>query len=112
MKLEIQTIWSADLNPPSDGLPVNLEDFDIFMQVSLGEAGKPGGEVFSFNVSSPSALAQIESNRFISHTLVLDYFDWESIKKRIDKLLMHTASCKNWNEVIKSLSGYLKCSDE
>ena len=112
MKLEIQTIWSADLNPPSEGLPEYLEDFDILMQVSLGEAGKPGGEVFSFNVSSPSALAQIESNRFISHTFVLDYFDWKSIKKRIEKLLMLTASCKNWNEVIKSLSGYLKYSDE
>ena len=112
MKLEIQTIWSPDLNPPSEGLPADLEDFDIFMQVSLGEVGKPGGEVFSFSVSSPSALAQIESNRFISHTLVLDYFGWVSIHKRLEKLLMHTASCTNWNEIIRSLSGYLKYSDE
>lgn len=112
MKLEIQTIWSPDLNPPSEGLPDDLEDFDILMQVSVSEAGKPGGEVFSFNVTSPSSLAQIVSNRFISHTLVLDYFDWESIQKRLAKLLKHTASCRNWSEVIKSLSGYLKYSDE
>ena len=112
MKLEIQTIWSSDLNPPSEGLPEDLEDFDIFMQVVLGEVGKPGGEVFNFNASSASALSKIESNRFISHTLVLDSFDWRSIQNRLEKLLRHTASCTNWSEVIKSLSGYLKFSDE
>ena len=111
MKLEIQTIWSPDLSPPSEGLPDDLEDFDILMQVSLAEAGKPGGEVFSFNVSSPSALVRLESNRFISHTPVLESFNWKSIKNRIEKLLSHTASCRDWNEVIKNLSGYLKHSD-
>ena len=44
MKLEIQTIWSPDLDPPSEGLPDELGDFDIFMQVLLGEAGEPGVE--------------------------------------------------------------------
>lgn len=112
MKLEIQKIWSPDLNPPSEGFPDDLEDFDLLMQVSLGEPGKPGGEVFSFNVSSPSALAQIESNHFICNTLVLDHFDWASIEKRLEKLLMHVSSCANWNEVIKNLSGCLKYSDE
>jgi hypothetical protein len=112
MRLEIQTIWSPDLNPPSEGLPADMEDFHILMHVSLGESEKPGGEVFSFCVSSPSALSKLASNRFISHTLVLDSFDWKSIRKRLEKLLMHTASCKNWDEVTKKLSGYLKYSDE
>ena len=112
MKLEIQTIWSTDLDPPSEGLPPDIENFEIFMQVSLGESGKPGGEVFSFTVSSPSALSTTESNRFISHTLVLDSFDWMSIQKRLEKLLRHATSCKNWDEVIKNLSGCLKYSDE
>jgi len=89
-----------------------MENFDILMQVSLGESGKSGGEVFSFSVSSPSALSKLEPNRFISHTLVLDSFDWKRIRKNLEKLLMHTGSCKNWNEVIKNLSGYLKYSDE
>jgi hypothetical protein len=112
MKIEIQTIWSPDLNPPSEGLPDDLEDFDLLMQVSLGEAGKPGGEVFSFSVSSPSALAKIEPNRFVGHTLVLDYFRWESIKYRLEKLFTHTESCASWIEVINRLAGYLKYSDE
>jgi hypothetical protein len=112
MRLYIQTIWSPDLNPPSEGLPDDVEDFDILIQVLLGESGKPGGEVFSFSVTSPVALSKTESSRFISHTLVLDSFNWESIQKHLEKLLMHTASCKNWNEVIKRLSEYLKYSDE
>lgn len=112
MKLEIQTIWSPDLNPPSDGLPSDIEEFDVFLQVSLGDSGKPGGEVFSFSVSSPSALSQVNPNRFISHTLVLERFEWKDIRTSIEKLLRHTDSCTNWNEVIKSLSGYLKYSDE
>lgn len=112
MKLEIKTIWSPDLNPPSEGLPDDVEDFDILMQVSLGEIGKPGEEVFNFSVISPFALSKLESNRFISHTFVLDSFEWSVIRKSLEKLLMHTAACKNWNEAIKSLSDYLKYSDE
>ena len=112
MKLEIKTIWSPDLNPPSDGLPPDLEDFDIFMQVSIGESGKPGGEVFNFNISSPSALSRIDHNRFISHTLVLKRFEWNVIRKSLEKLLRHTSSCKNWNEAIKNLSCCLQYTDE
>ncbi len=107
----MQTIWSTDLDPPSEGLPDDLEDFDILMHVSLGEKGMLGGEVFIFNVTSPSMLLEIESNQFISHTLVLGLFNWESIKKRLEKLLRHATSCKNWDEAIKSLSGYLQYSE-
>jgi hypothetical protein len=27
MKIEIQTIWSPDLNPPSEGLPDDVKNF-------------------------------------------------------------------------------------
>lgn len=112
MKIEIQTLWSPDLNPPSGGLPADLEDYDLFMQVSLGEAGKPGGEVFDFMVCSPSALARVESGSFVSHALVLQPFSWESVEIRLKKLLRHAESCADWECAIKKLAGLLRYSDE
>jgi len=82
------------------------------MQVSLGEAGKPGSEVFGFSAASVKALSNIEPDRFLCHVLVLERFDWKTIRNRIDKLLMHARACNDWNEVITKLSGCLKYSEE
>jgi hypothetical protein len=112
MKLEIQTLWSPDLNPPSEGLPADLEDYELFMQVSLGEAGKPGGEVFDFTVCSPSALARVELGSFVCHRLVLRPFSWESIEARLRKLIRHAESCADWECTIKKLAGLLRYTDE
>lgn len=112
MKLTVQKLWSPDLDPPSEGFPDDIENFDVLMQVSLGEKEKLGSEVFSFSVTSASALSRVEANRFVSHVLVMDYFDWTQIHKCINKLLLHTESCKNWHDVIKKLSGCLKYSDK
>jgi hypothetical protein len=74
MKLEITAFWSPDLDPPSEGVPADPEDFEILMQVAVSELGKPDEEVFGFTVCSPSALARVTTDRFVSHTLVLDRF--------------------------------------
>lgn len=112
MKLEVQTIWSPDLDPPSEGLPRDKLDFDVFLQISIGEVGKPGGEVFNCRVCSVSALANAQPGQFISHTLVLEKFDWSEIKKRIDKLLLHVSSCKDWDCVIKQLYPCIQYADQ
>lgn len=111
MNLEIQTIWSPDLDPPSGGLPKDTFDFDVFVQVSIGEAGKAGGELFNCRICSASALVNAEPGRFISHTLVLDKFDWSAIRKRMDKLLLHASSCKDWDSVITQLYPCLQHAD-
>jgi Immunity protein 8 len=112
MKLEIQTIWSPDLDPPSGGTPEDNENFDIWVQVSLGEIGKPGSEVFGLSVTSPEALASKKQERFLSHVLVLNCFSWEIIRKKIEKLLSHTQGCDSWEDVIITLTGLLDYSDQ
>ena len=42
MKLEIQNMWSPDLNPPETGLPDDIFDFNILVQISIGEVGQAG----------------------------------------------------------------------
>lgn len=111
MRLEIRDIWSPDLSPPSSGLPSDILDFEVFIQISISEVGQSGNEVFNCTVCSASALANIESGKFICHTLVLDEFDWATLKSRIEKLLLHTTSCKDWDCVIKKLYSYIQYAD-
>lgn len=56
MQLEAQTAWSVDLKPPDGGLTEDLDDFEVRVQLSTGEVGRGGGEVFSLVVCSASAL--------------------------------------------------------
>jgi hypothetical protein len=112
MKLEIQDLWSPGLTPPSEGLPADLDDYNLFMQVSIGEAREPGGEVFGFTVCSPSALARAESGTFVGPTLVLQPFNWEALEICLTKLLRHAGSCADWECVVKRLAGFLRYSDD
>jgi hypothetical protein len=110
VNLEIQTVWSPDLDPPTAGEPADLRSFDLLMQVSLGELDKPGGEVFSFSVCSPDQLQNVEHGQFLSHVLVLESFSWAELTQRLQKLLRHTQTATSWAEVISALSGCLRHS--
>ena len=112
MKLEIQNLWSSDLAQTSNNLPDNLLEFDLSVQFSLSEIGKPGGELFNCRVCSVSELSKAEHGQFITSTLVLDKFDWQELKKRIEKLLLHTSSCTSGECVIKKLLPCVEYIDE
>lgn len=111
MKMIVQALWSPDLNPPSKGLPADTNDFDVLLEISIGELDREGSEVFGCRVCSASKLATAESGEFICHTLVLSKYDWKLVASRIEKLLLHTSSCDNWSSAIKTLSPYLRHSD-
>ena len=104
-------MWSPDLDPPSTGLPADTEDYEVAMQVRLSERGEAGGEVFSFTVCSPSALSDVDSGRFVTHTLVLMPFRWDTLRARLDKLLSQCSSCTTWHEVIDRLLPFLRHDD-
>jgi len=93
MQLEVQTAWSVDLNPPDGGVPEDPEDFEVPVQLSIGEVGRGGGEVFSFVVRSASVLSRVEPGTFVTATLVLQRFDWEAVRARVGKRL-RPASCR------------------
>jgi Immunity protein 8 len=111
MHLTLGTMWSPDLDPSSSGLPADPEDYELPVQVALSEAGKPGKEVFSLTVCSPSALLETESGKFLTHTLVLTPFRWDSLRARLEKLLAQCNSCETWNDVIKRLAPFLRYDD-
>jgi|SRR5687768_2261775 hypothetical protein len=111
MKLQIEDIWSPDLNPPSTGRPADNRDFDVFVQVALGVAGQLGREVFSVRVCSSSALARTKSGTFVSNTLVLEQFAWATVRGRLAKLIAQCDGCQGWDEAIQRLSGCLRYGD-
>jgi hypothetical protein len=112
MDLEIRSLWSPDLNPPSEGTPEDVEDYSVFVQLSLGERGQPGTEVFGLKVCSPSQL-RAEDGQFVTHTLVMRAFSWESLRSRLEKLLRQVGATRatHWTEVVGRLKPYLHASD-
>lgn len=110
MKLQCKFLWSPDLVPPSEGMPNDPQNFDVFMQVAVEEVGKEGHEVFDFRVCSAAALSATPTGTFVS-ALVLHRFDWAELRKRMDKLLLHTTSCPDWKAAIAQLNPYLHYSD-
>ena len=110
MKLEIQSLFSPDLDP-TDGQPADPADFQVLVSVALGEVGTAGHEVFYFTVSSPCRLATTECGSFVLNTLVLETFDWTAIRNRLQKLLAHCASAESWDAVISRVSGFLRYAD-
>jgi Immunity protein 8 len=108
MKLEIRAIWSPDL--PSEGLPTDASNFDVFVQISIGEIGVRGDEVFGLRVCSATRLSEAKDGTFI-HALVLESFSWAHLRARIDKLLLHASSCQSWASLIQKLAPYVQYSD-
>lgn len=110
MNLEVVSIWSPDLI--NKDLPQDINDFDVFLQVSLKEKGRNGSEVFACRVCSPSILAETESGSFIKSTLCLSKFSWDEIRRQMEKIITHTGSCQTWDCVIEKLTGYLDYADQ
>lgn len=108
MRLELRSLHSPDLERALEEGTVDMSDFDILVFVGLAESGEPDEVLFYLRVCSASALADTESGRFLSHTLVLDRFDWQAIRTRIEKLLRHTTPCSDWNAVIANLAPNLR----
>jgi hypothetical protein len=108
VKLQVQSLWSTDLNLPQAASSDHCSDFKVGIQVSVGEPAKRGSEMFSLVVCSPSMLPQTESGCFLSNTLVLEFFDWQAILERIEMELMRCDSCQDWTTAIHQLSGVMR----
>ena len=111
MNLEVRDLWSPDVTPPSEGLPADVADFSVLVQVAIGAVGEVGREVFSMTICSQSALAKTAPGTFLTHTLVLDRFDWSRVRSRIEKLLRQCDGCHDWAQVMDRLSGFLLYND-
>jgi hypothetical protein len=107
MFLEIQDLWSPDLNPPSSGLPPDVRDFSVFMQVTLSQRMHRGEEVFSFFVCSPGRSASDSQ-----HSFCLPVFEWSAIERVVFGLLNQCDACKTWEEVVEKLAPQLEYADK
>jgi hypothetical protein len=108
MKLQVQSLWSTDLNLPQGNSSGVCSDFKVSVQVAVGEPSKAGGVMFSLVVCSPSMLPHAESGCFVSNTLILESFDWQAILHRIETELLRCDSCPDWAAAIHKLSGRMQ----
>jgi len=109
MKLVILRLSSPDLQPEVEGMPEDLQDFAVDVEVMLAPEGKEGDDVsFSFSVMSRSALARKATGAFIQNTLVLAEFSWGEIRRHIERLLMQAHSCTTWECVTFRFAPYMR----
>ena len=107
MRLEIHDLWSPDLNPPSSGLPPDIRNFSVFMQVAVSQKLHRGDEVFGFFACS-SERSTSESQP----SLCFDAFDWSAVRERVAGVLNACGDCKTWDEVIAKLAPQLEYADK
>ncbi len=107
MRLQIEDLWSPDLNPPSSGLPPDAGSFSVFLQVALSRQGHRGTELFGFFVCSPGRSAPD-----CQPCLSLPTFEWSAIKRDISALLDQCRTCSTWDEVVEKLSPQLDYADK
>jgi hypothetical protein len=109
MNIELLGISSDQLEPSDSGYPEDFENFDILIELDLCFENHQADSVFfEFYVASPSALSCRPINCFSPPTLILEEFDWNVIKNRISKLLVHANGSKSWTEVATKLSGQIR----
>ncbi len=107
MHLQIEELWSPDLNPPSSGLPPDVRSFSVFIQVALSEKAQEGTEVFGFFVCSPG-----HSAPGCQPCVCLPTFDWLAIKRVVSGLLDQCRSCTTWDQVVEKLAPQLDYADK
>ena len=107
MKLRIESIWSPNLIPESSGMPPDIHHFHLYMKIRVTDR-ESRFKVFNFQVCSPSALSDSESGVFLKHILVLEKFDWLTIKDRIIKLIAECENCPTWEAAVIKLAGSLE----
>ena len=110
MRLEIAGLRSPDLDL-EDGVPNDLAHFEVFVEVTLREPGRPGSGVFHLPVASPSAVAQWPSGRFVAHTLLPDRFSWAAVQACVDNVLLHARGASSWDDVIRRFAGLVQHAD-
>lgn len=111
MNIELLRISSDQLEPSGSGLPEDLNNFDILIELDLCfEKHQADSVFFELHVASPQALKDRPINCFSPPTLVLEEFNWDLIKSRVSTLLLHANNSKSWTEVATKLSGYIRPS--
>jgi hypothetical protein len=82
------------------------DDFNIFIEASIGMRGEAGADLFSFNVCSPSAFAQtvpesgILNGRF---TLFMSQYNYAEIERYILRLIGY-ATGEDWTGIATKLA--------
>lgn len=107
MNLEIKSIFSPDL--AENNLPDDLQNFKVLISVAIGEKGKAGEEVFYFTAASflgiQNEVKDAEFN-FLRGYILLETFDWKSIRRAIENLISHSRHLQKWSEVIEFWNCY------
>lgn len=104
---KIKGIHSPDTSELESFHPDNADNFSILIQVLVGTDENEGGESFDFIVCTSDWLKEKYRGEiaFLRNLILVDQFNYEDIKNRIEKLVQ-SISGNDWNDYAVKLSRY------
>lgn len=112
MNLEIKSIFSTDL--VENGLPDDLQNFNILITVGIGEKDKDGEEIFYFTAASYLGLQNEIGNsefKFLRGYILMETFDWKIIRRALENLINHSRHLETWSEIVEFWKQYGNYAD-
>ena len=103
---KVKAIYTSEMDALENHMPPDAARFCVFVRVMAGPLQGPGSEAFDIRVCSPKWLeAELPRNGFVlcTHTLVVDEYDPDQIKKVLTKLF-EQYSGNSWSEVALKLA--------
>lgn len=106
-KLVLKSIdfGSEDLKTYSPEIPDN---FCVWLNLAIGPEDVEGGHLFQVGICTASWLAHqvsIEGAIFLRHMILVESFDFELIKAKVDEIIAK-AERASWEESVPFLSRY------
>lgn len=101
VELEIKSIMSPDLE--HGALPLEPDNCSVLVESEIGEKGRPGAEIFSFEAVTPRYLLANPDARWGRGYLVLPEFSWKEVERMAVRLLQF-ARKRSWPEAAAVLS--------
>ena len=86
------------------------DDFWINIQIDISEVGKPGAEVFTANVVSPTRLTKVLENNSVllgKGLLISKSYNAKNLKKSLDNLVKGI-NANTWKEFVNEFSRYFQ----
>lgn len=107
MRLDINGIWSDELDPPATGMPADPLSFSVRVKVSLSLRKNRGEQIFYFRTCSRDSVLDTSEEHFVANTLVLDHFSWIRIRQMVELVVSTCPRSKKWGDMYPALLPYL-----
>lgn len=107
----IDYIHSPDADPLESWRPQFADQFEILLELSIGDEKNDGDNIFSCVVATPKGVLQHMRHReFVIYDkaiILVQFYDWNAIRTHLEHLVA-SCSARTWRDVLGLLRRYFQ----